>query len=201
MEKRNEHWNERRAADVDAFIAATPVLATQQAARRAAQVQAVQALIDGTEPLPCRPAGDNSSQACSCSFQRTGSQAAVFHDIGGVVGRITVGVYRCSVHGRDNVTVHPFQVGCMPTSPVVNTIWPSLELVEQFRLLQLKDGVGRRLPAPVGCLISNAAVFARSPQCPCRMLARLCGMCVVFPSPLPWLPLLSLPQGTSRLTT
>jgi hypothetical protein len=142
MEKRNEHWDERRAADVDAFIAATPVLATQQAARRAAQVQAVQALIDGTEPLPCRPAGDNSSQACSCSFQRTGSQAAVFHDIGGVVGRITVGVYRCSVHGRDNVTVHPFQVGCVPTSPVVNTIWPSLELVEQFRLLQLKDGVG-----------------------------------------------------------
>jgi hypothetical protein len=164
MEKRNDRWDERRPADVNALIAATPLLAEKQAARRAAQVQAMQYLIDSTEPLPCRPSDDSSLEPHRCSFQRTGSQAAVYHDIGGVVGRITVGLHRCSVHGQENVTVHPFQVGCVPTSPVINTIWPSLELVEQFRVLQLKDGVGghgaqaaaRKLP-PASCRPQAAA--------------------------------------------
>lgn len=51
-------------------------------------------------------------------------------------------VHACTTHGDKGVTVHPFQAGLVLTAPVINTVYLDAELVEQFRLLQLKDGVG-----------------------------------------------------------
>lgn len=138
--RKNDAWDARRESDVLTLLAVTPQLAAQQAARRAAELQRVQSELDSTLPLPCRVDAEDSRGACC--FVQTGSLACAYHGLGGATGRIKVPQYSCTTHGAQKVTAHPFQVGCVPTSPVETTIWLSLELVEQFRLLQLKDGVG-----------------------------------------------------------
>ena len=125
------------------------------AERREAELQRLQALLNSTEPLRCW--GSAAADGTPCCFSKTGSEQAVYHGLGGVAGLIEVSKYECTSHGKANVKAHPFQIGCVPTSPEVNTIYLSEELVENFRLQQLKLGVsgnGGLQALPSACLPS-----------------------------------------------
>lgn len=138
MERQANRWDERREHDVDALIATQPLQAAQQSLWRQAVLQQRQGLLDSTLPLPCVGTDDSSC----CSFNRIGSRQAVFYGLAGVTGRLEMPVFECSVHGKKDITAHPLQFSCLPTAPVNNTKLLDVELVEEYRTLQLKDGVG-----------------------------------------------------------
>lgn len=141
QQRRHDAWDDRREADEQMMLATTPQRAALQAGQRAAEIQQVQARLDSTEPLRCWPTAGRHDGTLCC-FRKTGTMPAVYHGLGGVAGSLVVPIFGCTSHGEKNVTAHPFQVGCVPTSPVINTVYLSEDLVEMFRLLQLKDGVG-----------------------------------------------------------
>ena len=101
-------------------------------------VQHKQSVVDSMQPLPCIGVEDGSC----CSFCRTGSRQAVFYGLAGVTGRLELPVFDCSMHGKKDITAHPLQFSCLPTAPVNNTKLLDVELVEEYRTLQLKDGIG-----------------------------------------------------------
>ncbi len=157
QQRQHDAWEEIRPYYEQILLATLQRRASLLAERREAELQRLQALLNSTEPLRCW--GSTAADDTPCCFKQTGSEEAVYHGLGGVAGRIDVPIYECTSHCKPNVKANPFQVGCVPTSPKVNTIYISEELVEMFRLLQLKDGVGGHgglhtlpLPACLPCL-------------------------------------------------
>lgn len=139
MERQAGAWNDRFATDVDALLASLPQQVAHQNTWRQAMLKDRQDQLDSAEPLPCP--GAKQKGGC-CQFSRIGQQEVTFFGLGGVVGQLVQPVYQCSVHGSSSVTAHPLQFSCVPTAPVYNTKLLDVELVEEYRLLQLKDGVG-----------------------------------------------------------
>ena len=162
--RKRDHWEARLGPDVDAFLASLPGRAAQQRQERQQQLQQRQAQLASMEPLPCHLAAENGS---CCELHKTGSQAAVFYGPLGVVGRLTLPVWECKTHGRPNITVHPLQISCVPTAPVNNTKLLDVELVRQFRLLQLPNGVGAH-----GKSIASCGALARPPLLPATVALR-----------------------------
>ncbi|EFN53324.1 hypothetical protein CHLNCDRAFT_58610 [Chlorella variabilis] len=154
QQRRHDAWDDRREADEQMMLATTPQRAALQAGQRAAEIQQVQARLDSTEPLRCWPTAGRHD-GTPCCFRKTGTMPAVYHGLGGVAGSLVVPIFECALHGEKNVTAHPFQVGCVPSSPVINTVYLSEDLVEMFRLLQLKDGVGGHGFVEVHNLMAN----------------------------------------------
>jgi hypothetical protein len=157
QQRQHDAWEEIRPYYEQILLVTLQRRASLLAERREAELQRLQALLNSTEPLRCW--GSTAADDTPCCFKQTGSEEAVYHGLGGVAGRIDVPIYECTSHCKPNVKANPFQVGCVPTSPKVNTIYISEELVEMFRLLQLKDGVGGHgglhtlpLPACLPCL-------------------------------------------------
>lgn len=139
MERESDAWELRRGSDVETLIATLPQQVAGQAAWRQTTVLQKRSQLDSLEPLRCRKAADSSS---CCQFRRTGSMDAVYYGVGGIVDSLHQPVFECTVHSCSDVTLHPLQFSCVPTKPVNNTKLVDVEVVEQFRLLQLKDGVG-----------------------------------------------------------
>ncbi|EFN59654.1 expressed protein [Chlorella variabilis] len=165
QQRRHDAWDDRREADEQMMLATTPQRAALQAGQRAAEIQQVQARLDSTEPLRCWPTAGRHDGTLCC-FRKTGTMPAVYHGLGGVAGSLVVPIFGCTSHGEKNVTAHPFQVGCVPTSPVINTVYLSEDLVEMFRLLQLKDGVvdWRNLDATAVLIASPSPTLPRGPE-------------------------------------
>lgn len=134
-------WDEREEADIDAFVASLPQQAAQLSARQAAVVQERQALLYGLEPFPSCCPKYRKAEDC-CQFHKAGTKEAVFFAPLGVRSSLTVPLFECTTHGEKGLTAHPLQFSCVPTMPKDNTKLLDVDLVEQFRLLQLKDGVG-----------------------------------------------------------
>jgi hypothetical protein len=171
----NDAWERRRAADVAMLIASTPAQAALQATRRAAEVAAVQALLQSTPPWHrCRTtaadgdSGSGSGSSGASRLSQTDTAPATYHGLGGVVGTVVQPVYRCCGCGLAGITVHPMQICCVPTAPTINSTLLSIELVEQFRLQQLKAGIGGHGECNWVCLAPP------QPPLPSRHLMGLC---------------------------
>lgn len=137
-QRQADAWSNRWDTDVDCFIATAPEQQTRLAARQAAVLQHRQEQLDALKPLPCRVAGSDGS---CCDFEQTGTQTMAFYGVLGTAGHLVVPVFKCRAHGCEGVTVHPFQIDCVPTAPVNNSKLMDMDLVEEFLCLQLKDGV------------------------------------------------------------
>lgn len=119
-------------------------------------VQQRQSLLDSTLPLPCIGIEDSSC----CSVRRTGSRHAVFYGLAGVAGSLEVPVFECSAHGKRYIIAHPLQFSCLPSMPVDNTKLLDVELVEGYRMRQLKHGSGGHggCQQPCACPLQHASL-------------------------------------------
>ena len=156
------------------MLATTPQRAALQAGQQTAEIQQVQARLDSTEPLCCWPTAGRHDGTLCC-FRKTGIMPAVYDGLGSVAGSLVVPIFECTLHGEKNVTAHPFQIGCVSTSPVINAVYLSEDSVEMFRLLQLKDGVGGHggLRAIAAQLLPPGCPQMHLPPPPCPYLACL----------------------------
>lgn len=169
----NEAWNSRSPVDQAMGTAAT-------AQRQAAEVQlraalrrnfAVQQTFSTAVPCfcSCRQSDSRlSSEDCVMVTSGRVERAAYFGQ-GSVVREVTVPGYRCTAHDMGSVTVHPFQVGCVPTSPVINTVYLSEGLVRHARWLHLKSGLsvhGKAATFQLFLLLLPAVVLMRGAHGP-----------------------------------
>ena len=167
-ERENAAWDSRWPVDRELWIAATLQRQAAEAELRSAQECVVQQLLSTAVPQLCScRQSDNRLLGDDCVMVATGEvEHAAYFGQGSVVCEVTVPVYRCTAHGVGGVTVHPFQVGCVPTSPVINTVYLSEGLVRHARWLQLKSGLSVHGKA-AGHLSINYS-------CCCYLLSFLC---------------------------
>lgn len=138
-ERAAEQFEAQMGTCANMFIASQPQQVEQQRTWRGMLLDWKQTVLRAAEPSCCeRAAGAGSC----CQFITTGEQDVVYFGLGGVVGRLKQPIFECKVHGCTSLTAHPLQFSCVPTAPVKNTKLLDIELVEEYRLLQLKDGVG-----------------------------------------------------------
>ena len=131
---------DRLQMDKMQYVALRPERQAVQAERREAEYGVMERLLMQTVPCCCGSAASRL-ETDDCSMELSGSTArVVYYGIGGTGREFAVPEYRCSTHGVGGVIVEPFQVGCIPTSPVVNTIYLSEDLVVQSSRLQLLNG-------------------------------------------------------------
>lgn len=67
----------------------------------------------------------------------------MYYGLDNTTGYVEVPQYQCS-KCRAPVSVHPYQVGCVPTAPRRNSQLVSMELADHFLFLHLKGGVAAR---------------------------------------------------------
>lgn len=131
-------WDDRYREDVDVFVASQPGQAVHQTTWRQTVLKERQVQMDDALPLLCPCA---SAFGTSCQFVRTGQQAVAYFGLAGVVGMLEQPIFSCRAHNRTALTAHPLQYSCIPTAPVNSTKLLDVELVAEYRILQLKDGV------------------------------------------------------------
>lgn len=122
--------------------------------------------------------GGNGGSGASRLTLTTSTTSAVYHGLGGVVGIVVQPIYCCSSCGEGGIRVHPLQVSCVPTAPTINSILLSIELVEQYRLLWLKNGVSGH--GKHACINATCCCFG----CPCHLPRRCCLPASLVAAPL-----------------
>lgn len=163
QERSNEAWKARSSGDVEAFTMAAPALAAQQAARRAAELAALQGSLNSAVPYhrcSMQESSGGSSSGNGSQFTPAGVRRAAYHGPLGTVGYVDMPLHRCSLC-QSEVTAHPLQVGCLPTDAVINTTLISIDVAQQYVLQQQRSGISGH-----GECFVDALLVRRLARCP-----------------------------------